>query len=716
MKPDIACPNHPKSEGLFPCRYCRENFCEACALTEPGFYRCRRPACVKAYQKEAAGPLRRCPHCVSKNLPLATFCGRCGGEMSSKPPKDPETPVTVGRYAGVTEAGLARATLASQGIDSFVADEAVGTLYSGGNTFLGGVRLQTRAADSQKAQELLAARPKGRGKAQEPTGSCRYCGKILSKRELAPGPGPLHCRKAKCLKAYRAEMKSLARVCPSCRTKIPYPEVLCPKCGKKLAELQLGLEPGELPASPVGPEEKWDFRWAFLLWLTLFSVEVAPCMVFSWIHYRKGVLPDPHWIQVVLYSSELACVFLALYWTKRFQSLSWGESLRHMGFKAPNPRQLLAGVLILLPVLVGDFLAFQGYQQEGVPIQLKWYWGIRLSDILVGAALFEETLYRGFLFRFLRRGRSFTSAAVLSSGLWALSHVTHLMPLYGPEHSHFQQAGGLMLQVFVDGLMGAYLFEKGGNNIWGWMLVHIGYDLFSLVNLQGSDFYVSSIPENYFDIGHWFSVLATILIVLWIFPAGKGKKPRVAGVFRGNALSLKWKPLLLPLVITSALVLAFCLVPSQRLCEEANNQDWQKIMDSRPRFADGYREWAFDLWKLDKYDEAVEKCRQALAIDPKNYKAWLLWGKALRGKNVYEDALEKFQQAAECAPRNAATYLWWGYDLEDVDQKDDAIEKYRTVLSLNPDETSFTNFANYRIERLEAKKRGGWQPEPRISY
>jgi membrane protease YdiL (CAAX protease family) len=805
MKPDIACVNHPEREGFFPCRYCGDSFCEACVKKEPGFYRCRRSKCVKAYKAEAAGPPKGCLHCGFKNLPLALFCRRCGQKTSSIPSrKDLESPVTVAKFATVVEASLARTTLASQGIESFIADEAVGTLYSGGNTFLGGVRLQIREGNKKKAQKILSLdflKPKNspvkvphmrgicrycretfdRSKLKEehgilycrkpqclkafqreikkfrrfcpscgaeapfstfycincgkklkkkpflnepewvtavespntektpasyagPAGSCRYCGKILTLKQVGKGSDLLHCRKAKCLKAYRAEIKSLSRVCPSCGTKIPYPKTVCAECGARVSEIPLELEPGKPAVDPSLPGQIWGFRWAIWLWLTLLSIEVIPGVVFSEFHFWKGVLPNHSWMTGVFSLNELACVCLILYWTKQFFSFSWRESLKFLGFKAPNPRQLLAAVLILVPVMVGNFLAFQGYQREGVVVQLRWDWGTRLVGILVGAGLFEEALYRGFLFRFLRQGRSFISAALLTSGFWALSHFTHMLPFYGPWHAGWGDMPELMFQVFVDGVMGAYLFEKGGYNIWGFMLVHVGYDIYDLVNIQGADFYVTDLPENYFDIGHWFSVLVTVPVILWLLPSGtkarEAEKGRTPAVFQGNVLGRQWKPLLVLLVLFSGLALAFFLASAPQLSEDANDHGWQKLVDSHPRYADGYRRWAYDLWLLDQPNKTVEKCQEALAIDPKNYKAWLLWGKVLREKKHYGDAVTKFQKAAECAPHKAALYLWWGFALERDGKEAEAIEKYKTVLALQPDETAFVDYASWRIDRL----------------
>ncbi|HEY5040157.1 MAG TPA: CPBP family intramembrane glutamic endopeptidase, partial [bacterium] len=371
------------------------------------------------------------------------------------------------------------------------------------------VRLQTRVADSQKALELLDL-------SETTSGSCRYCGEVLNESEFNSDLGILHCLKPQCLTAYQAEVKSLTRLCPSCGKEITYPNFICGNCGKKLKEIPVTLEPMELSPTPSSQDEKWKLGWAVLLWFFFFSIDLVPSSIYCGLNYWQGILPDvlsARWVSTL---SELMCVFLTLFLVKNFKNLSWLESINFLGFKSMNPRQLLAGALILIPILASEFLALQGYQKEGVLVLLKRDWVGRAIHILVGAGFFEEILYRGFLFQCLRRGRSFFSAAILASGLWALSHLSHLIPFYGPEHESFDQTLSLMFRVFVDGLLGAYLFEKGGNNIWGWMLVHVGYDSCSLMNTQGGDFYASSLPENFSDMGDWSSVLLTVPIILWL--------------------------------------------------------------------------------------------------------------------------------------------------------------------------------------------------------
>lgn len=70
------------------------------------------------------------------------------------PSWDLEKLVTVGTFAAPWEARLAQARLATEGIDSMVADENVGSLYGGG--VVGGIKLRVREDEAARATELLA--------------------------------------------------------------------------------------------------------------------------------------------------------------------------------------------------------------------------------------------------------------------------------------------------------------------------------------------------------------------------------------------------------------------------------------------------------------------------------------------------------------------------------------------------------------------------------
>jgi membrane protease YdiL (CAAX protease family) len=553
-------------------------------------------------------------------------------------------------------------------------------------------------ADKEKAQAVLNL--EGEAPPEEPAGSCRYCGAQIGPSEWGSDPGPLHCSKPECVAAYQEEMTSQARPCSSCGAPGLIPGGICGRCGKHSLKGEPLPAPDETLSMAAPEKGRWGFGQIFLLWLGLVVIEVFTASVYDGFQYGRGLPPNHLWVRATFALGESACLLFVLYLTKRLQNLTWRDSLRFLGFKGINLPQILAAVVILLPILMGKFVMIQDYAKEGGLPELSPDWKGHLASILFGAGLFEETLYRGFLFRFLRQGRSFLSAAILSAGLWAISHWTHAVPFFSATFDDPGQLGELALKIMADGILGVYLFEKGGYNIWGWMLVHVCYDCCYLVETQGCEFYVSPIPRNDWRIGEWTAVALAVPIILRFLPGkadGAGNQnPR----FPAPAASRKW---VVPAWGTAFLIgicFALFVVPVRNLSIQAEGKDWQNKLEARPRFADGYRQWAYELYNLYLDEEAGKRCQDALTIDPGNYKAWLIWGKSLVDQKRYSAAVEKFSKAAEFAPHNPAVFLWWGYTLERCDQKQEAVEKYRKVSLLAGDETYLYDYAGRWIDNI----------------
>jgi len=82
----------------------------------------------------------------------------------------------------------------------------------------------------------------------------------------------------------------------------------------------------------------------------------------------------------------------------------------------------------------------------------------------------EEVLYRGFLFRRLREGRSFWKAAWLAVIFFTAAHIPILI-------SQGLLVGGMaVLLAVVSSFPFSYMYEKGNNTIWAPAIVHAAID------------------------------------------------------------------------------------------------------------------------------------------------------------------------------------------------------------------------------------------------
>jgi membrane protease YdiL (CAAX protease family) len=136
---------------------------------------------------------------------------------------------------------------------------------------------------------------------------------------------------------------------------------------------------------------------------------------------------------------------------------------RELGLGRPGGRGLLAALgvcallLLVVPVFVGA---------TGAPAGVYPGWGWLLPGLFAQAGIAEEVLFRGYLFRHVRRGRPFWRAAGLAAVPFVAVHLTMFLALPWPI-----ALAGVLLAVTMSFPL-AYLFELGGDTVWAPALVH----------------------------------------------------------------------------------------------------------------------------------------------------------------------------------------------------------------------------------------------------
>ena len=93
-------------------------------------------------------------------------------------------------------------------------------------------------------------------------------------------------------------------------------------------------------------------------------------------------------------------------------------------------------------------------------------WGWMLPGLFAQAGIAEEVLFRGFLFRYVRIGRSFWRAALLSMVPFVGVHLLLFWTMPWPV-----ALAALLLSVIISFPL-ARLYELGGNTIWAPALLH----------------------------------------------------------------------------------------------------------------------------------------------------------------------------------------------------------------------------------------------------
>ncbi len=205
------------------------------------------------------------------------------------------------------------------------------------------------------------------------------------------------------------------------------------------------------------------------------------------------------WLNVLAMGlSYLTGVLVAAFYASWLFSLGAWQGIQFLGFKVPNWKQLLVGLLASLPMIFIDLIAV--HNQPG--ISLRSNWAPHFVFTLLGAVFFEESIFRGFLFQYFRKNHTFITAALGSSLLWSLMHLN--------MSSQFGEQWISMVLALLLGFPFAYLFEKGKNVIWGAMIVHLTVDSNQLfVNPDGT----------FINTGIWGVVgLLIAVIVIFVFP------------------------------------------------------------------------------------------------------------------------------------------------------------------------------------------------------
>jgi len=108
----------------------------------------------------------------------------------------------------------------------------------------------------------------------------------------------------------------------------------------------------------------------------------------------------------------------------------------------------------------------------------------------------------------------------------------------------------------------------------------------------------------------------------------------------------------------------------------------------RPYFARQYLYWGHCCSHQGKYQEAISKYRQAIALAPDLYEAYIGWGTCLSNMGRYDEAIEKYKEAIELHPSSPFAALNWILALLLQNKEEEAITlakeqfektKYRTL-------------------------------------
>lgn len=186
--------------------------------------------------------------------------------------------------------------------------------------------------------------------------------------------------------------------------------------------------------------------------------------VFIFVLFRglAILLANVDWTLVMLLLCVVVVNASALGWSL-IRKTAFVTSFRAIGFGVPNGRTL--GIAIVLAILMVAYIPIYALVTKAdIHLQDNWLW--ILLGVVTGVGITEETLFRGFVFNFLREDRSFWRAATVSMIFFGAMHLLLLFWLPIPI------AVAAILLAIISAYPTAYLFEMGNKTIWLSAILH----------------------------------------------------------------------------------------------------------------------------------------------------------------------------------------------------------------------------------------------------
>src|SRR5207237_320844 len=113
-------------------------------------------------------------------------------------------------------------------------------------------------------------------------------------------------------------------------------------------------------------------------------------------------------------------------------------------------------------------------------------------------------------------------------------------------------------------------------------------------------------------------------------------------------------------------------------------EKYVKEHPSAPDIADAYFNLGQTYYQGGQYEKAIERYKQALALNPKNGAAHYVLGMAYGRQHRFKDASDEFEKAVNIDPNNPeARYLLAMAKFENGDRKG-AMEQYESLKKLSP--------------------------------
>lgn len=113
---------------------------------------------------------------------------------------------------------------------------------------------------------------------------------------------------------------------------------------------------------------------------------------------------------------------------------------------------------------------------------------------------------------------------------------------------------------------------------------------------------------------------------------------------------------------------------------------YEQVVQLSPHNAGLFNEWGMVYYYWGRYDDAMQRYEQSLALDQEFDQTYLLMGDVYLVKGDLERAVELYEKTIELSPDNVQAHSALGYAYAQLGRFDDAVRENLTVLQMAPED------------------------------
>jgi len=123
--------------------------------------------------------------------------------------------------------------------------------------------------------------------------------------------------------------------------------------------------------------------------------------------------------------------------------------------------------------------------------------------------------------------------------------------------------------------------------------------------------------------------------------------------------------------------------------------NYKKSIEINPNYAEGHNNLGSALYKLGKFNEAIDSYQRAIKIKPNFTEAYNNLGLAFKELGKFNESIDSYQRAIKIKPNFTEAYNNLGLAFEELGKFNEAIDSYQRAIKINPEYAeAYNNLGN----------------------